>query len=71
MTDIYDQATEREEQDRNLAIAYHRQSNRSLLPVGACYFCESSVNDGRIFRSKDCGEDWESEQAAKKRNGHR
>jgi len=69
MTDIYDQASDREEQDRNLAIEHHRKANKSLLPVGSCYFCDSAINESRIFCDKECADDWEMEQSAKKRNG--
>ena len=33
MTDIYDQASDLEEQDRNLAIEFHRKSDQSLIIV--------------------------------------
>ena len=41
MTDIYDQATAREEQDRELALQNLRYSAKPL-PHGTCNNCEAS-----------------------------
>lgn len=73
MTDIYDQASDLEEQDRNLAIEYHRKANKSLLPVGSCYFCDSILRDGELFCTDngkiECRDDYERVEKARERNG--
>lgn len=62
MTDIYDQAAEREERDRERAIAAARASSAALPFVGACYNCDSIVPDGHRFCDIDCRDDWERRQ---------
>lgn len=67
--DIFEQASEAETRDRALAIEYNRRPIKSLLPVGRCYSCDRGVSAGRLFCDKECAEDWELEQAAKRRRG--
>jgi len=59
MTDIYDQATAREEQERDACIARVRSQTSRLKPVGYCYYCSEPVKSDRRFCDKDCMEDWE------------
>lgn len=68
MTDIYDQATAREEQDRELALQNLRYSAKPL-PHGTCNNCESSCVGA--FCDQDCREDWETRQRMDKINGVR
>lgn len=69
MTDIYDQATEREEQERAICIENARKSTYTLIPVQSCYFCGHVLASGRLFCDVECRDDWEIEQRAKMRNG--
>lgn len=68
MTDIYDQASEQEQQDRDLAIAAQRKRT-NLLPTGSCYFCDSLLRDGVLFCDADCRTDYERTEKARIRNG--
>lgn len=77
MTDIYDQATDREEKDRALAIEHARRSPAPLLPIGVCHYCGSPTRHRMLFCDPistegvkgSCRDDWEREKAAKRRNG--
>ena len=64
--DIYDQATMREEQERELALQNLRYSARPL-PRGACNNCEASCIGA--FCDADCRHEYERREAAAKRNG--
>lgn len=71
MDDI-ERGQEREQLDRELAI-FNQRKRTNLLPVGSCYFCDSILRDGVLFCTdngkSECRDDWDREQAAKKRNG--
>lgn len=43
----------------------------TLIPVGRCYSCNEGVEGNRRFCDKDCLEDWERVEAARKRGGTR
>lgn len=66
MTDIYDQASERETLDRELAIkeALRTSSANRLHPKGRCYNCEEPVSHGGLFCDADCSADHELRQRA-------
>ncbi len=66
MTDIYDQATAREEQDRELALQNLRYSARPL-PQGECNLCGASCVG--CFCDKDCRSQFEKEIRMAKING--
>lgn len=72
MTDIYDQATKREEDDRALALKVRLPT---LTPCGACHNCGESVAHGQLFCRPEpgidgsCRDDWEQREAARRRNG--
>ena len=68
MTDIYDRATEREEQDRELALQQVRYSAKPL-PHGECNNCGASC--AGAFCDSDCREDWEQRDRMNKINGRR
>lgn len=68
MTDIYDQATAREELERELALQQTRYSAKPL-PHGTCNNCEASCVGA--FCDQDCREDWETRQRMAKINGRR
>lgn len=59
MTDLYDQATAREEEDRERAIARARSLAAALPFVGCCYNCDALVPDGHRFCDTDCRDDWQ------------
>ncbi len=77
MSDIYDQATDREEKDRALAIEHARRSRAPLLPTGVCHYCGSPTRHRMLFCDPvvsegikgSCRDDYEREKAAKRRNG--
>lgn len=56
MTDIYDQATKREEQDRELALTYRKPEGPPAC--GACYYCGETVKGDRRFCDKTCADDY-------------
>lgn len=68
MTDIYDQATAREEQDRELALQSMRYSAKPL-PQGECNNCGASCVGA--FCDADCREDFETRERMAKINGVR
>jgi len=72
MTDIYDQASDREQLDRDLAISMQRKRT-NLLPTGACYFCDSLLREGLLFcmenGKSECRDDYERIEKARERNG--
>lgn len=57
MADDIDRAQEREQIDRERAIAAAR-SRPAMLPCGQCYNCQGSVPDGSLFCDVDCRDDW-------------
>lgn len=69
MTDIFDQATEREDQFRELAITAAR-SHVEEHPEIDCISCGGTPDTGKSCRHwASCLEDWDLRDKAKKRNG--
>jgi hypothetical protein len=68
--DEADRASDREETDRNLAIAAAR-ARVAIQPTGACLYCEEPAEGARLFCSTDCSADWERERQLKARQGLR
>lgn len=66
MTDIYDRATEREEQDREIALQQIRYSARPL-PKGECNSCGASCVGA--FCDADCRGQFEKELRMARING--
>lgn len=62
MTDVFDQATEKEERDRDLAIRAARSKNQPIKYTGHCLYCNAELVIGRFCPQEDCGEQWEYEQ---------
>lgn len=62
--DIYDQATEREEKERELAIAAARRSVPVLAYTGVCHNCEAPTAPSVRFCDKLCLEDYERRKRA-------
>lgn len=71
MTDIFDQATDKEMRDRDLAIQHARSNNQPIKYTGHCLYCNEALERGRFCPQEDCGERWEFEQKMKKQNGRR
>ena len=69
MTDIYDQATFREEQERERSIAAARRVSKQLEPMGACHWCGEDVVADRRFCDADCRDGWQKQDSARKRAG--
>lgn len=68
MTDIFDQATEREEKERELSIAAARRSAPVLPYVGVCHNCEAPTAPSVRFCDKHCLEDYERRKRAESFN---
>lgn len=58
MADVIDFACEREQLDRDLAIASALHSEPPLPAVGQCYNCLSPLPDGVRFCDCDCRNDY-------------
>lgn len=57
--DISDQATMREEQEREIAIKYGQR--KQLPEIGSCFNCSEPIARGN-FCSPDCREDYEKRE---------
>lgn len=68
MADDVDRAGEREQNMRDDALAEVRRKP-SLICVGFCHSCGEAVAPGHLFCDKDCRDDHEAQEAARKRNG--
>jgi len=68
MPDEADQAHAIEEHNRTMA---QRQRHTTLPAVGKCHYCDELVDAGRRFCGRDCLEDFERIDAARKRGGVR
>lgn len=69
MADIADDAAEREELFRRVALN-HRQDD-GPKPTGFCYNCESFLDDPDArWCDADCLEDWGKRQRARARGNH-
>ena len=69
MSDVFDQASEREERDREAAIAAQRNRTAVLTDIGHCYFCGETHSDGRRFCDADCRDGYERQEKMKARTG--
>lgn len=71
MSDDIDRSVEIQEKVLQSNINRQRVAaqSRSLRPVGTCYYCNCQVNRGQLFCDSVCGEDYEAEQEARRRNG--
>lgn len=55
--DIFDRATEREEQDRDRALQYRRPTGPTA--TGQCLACEQPLPAGLRWCDAECRDDWE------------
>ena len=71
MADDIDRAQDREQLDRDLAIAAAKRSAAStLLPAcGQCYNCQSNVPAGLRYCDKPCADDHAARKSAEVRRG--
>lgn len=69
--DEIDMASEREQLDRDLAIAAAQRSAAStLLPAcGECYSCQSPIPAGLRYCDKPCADDHAARKSAEVRRG--
>ena len=66
MTDIFDQAAELEEKQREIALSFR---NPTLPACGVCHFCMEVVGGNKLFCNSDCRNDWQKDNDRKKREG--
>lgn len=57
--DIYDQATMKEEQERDALLAMTRSRQPSIVPKGCCYNCNEKLRRPQLFCNADCRDDWQ------------
>jgi len=69
--DIFDKASDREQQDRDLSIANARKVKTKLTPVGFCHYCSDPVGPVKLFCDSSCTEYWQEEENARIRNMRR
>ncbi|MBS0474748.1 MAG: DUF2116 family Zn-ribbon domain-containing protein [Proteobacteria bacterium] len=55
--DISDKATEREEQDRDIAL--HQRKPEGPAATGQCLYCEDPLPPGKRWCCTACRDDWE------------
>lgn len=67
MADWTDDASKTTEFFEQLALKQVRNTP-VLTPRGSCHYCEAPLVS-TVFCDQDCRDDWEAEQAARKRNG--
>ncbi len=68
MSDIIDDACDREEFDRGLALRV-RKPEYHLRPMGLCHWCEAPVRDNEVFCGVECRDDFERDRELKRRAG--
>ena len=68
MTDIFDQASEREQLERDLAISSARKFTPSAETTGHCLWCNAELKGGRRWCDAECREDWDLVQEAGRRH---
>lgn len=57
--DIYDQATEREELDRKIALQHTLNTTPQLERVGVCHNCGEPLQSHLLFCDANCRDDWQ------------
>lgn len=69
MTDIYDQATAREEQDREIALQHARSAAVGPAYTGFCLNCDVITHAGHRWCCPECRDDWYKRAMILKRKG--
>lgn len=69
MSDVIDRACDREEQDRQLALAHTLSKAVPRLPdpTGECVWCGDHADPGQVFCSKDCALEYREMDITKQR----
>ena len=67
--DISDQATLREEQERERSLAETKRNCIQLDATGACHYCGEDVDAERRLCDSDCRDMWQRQESARKRAG--
>jgi len=68
MSDIYDQASDREQLDRDLAIKSAREATPEAPVTGHCLWCNAELKGGRRWCDSEYREDWDLVQEAGRRH---
>ena len=68
MSDIFDQASDSEQMDRDLAIRSAREAAPDAPVTGHCLWCNAELTDQRRWCDQWCREDWNLAQEANKRH---
>ena len=68
MSDIFDQASDREQLERDLAIASARKPLASTQATGHCLWCNAALEQGKRWCDAECREDWELDQESRRRH---
>lgn len=68
MADVFDQASDREQMDRDAAISATLQRIKAtrLHPVGRCHNCDEPLAPSLLFCDADCSADHELRMRAKR-----
>ena len=66
MTDVFDQATELEEKQREIALSFR---NPKLTPYGACYNCGEQLLGNMVLCNSECREDYDARLRMKQMEG--
>jgi len=59
MTDQFDQASDREMLDREIAVSQARKLKTHIEPTGHCLECGEPVSDGKRWCDNFCRDDWQ------------
>lgn len=59
MADQFDQATDREMMERDIALAEARKAKTEIKATGLCLECGEPVQADVRWCSKDCRDDWQ------------
>lgn len=59
MADQFDQASDREMLERDIALAEARKSKQVIEPTGVCLECGEPVQGDMRWCCKDCRDDWQ------------
>lgn len=68
MADEADLAKDLEEFALKQALAHRKGGGVNLAPRGLCYNCDEPLKEKKPFCDEACRDDWEKQQAAKRRN---
>lgn len=68
MSDFFDQASDREQLERDLAITSARKSAPEAPVTGHCLWCNAELTDARRWCDPECREDWNLAQEAGRRH---